>query len=154
MSWSELEAEAPELARAGRECLERGLALLGTLREDGWPRISPVEAHILDGRLLIGVMPSSLKAGDLARDPRCSFQSIVTDPHAGEPELKLYGRVAETGGEPDGAWWSGRPAGDVRVYSLELDQAALVEWNVERGEMTVRSWSRGSGLSTATRPYP
>lgn len=154
MSWSELEAGAPRLARAGRECLECvGLALLGTIREDGWPRISPVEAHVTGSRLVIGVMPRSLKVRDLARDPRCTLQSVVADPNSGEPELKLYARAVGARDAPPGAWWTGRPANDVLVFSLDIEQAALVEWNLARGEMTVTSWSR-RGLRTTSRPYP
>ncbi len=160
MSWGELEAAAPEIARLGRERLEQvGVALLGTLREDGWPRISPVEAHVAADRLVVGVMRRSLKARDLARDPRYTLQSAVTDPDSGEGELKLYGRALEVeDGEirtaAPAAWWAGRPREQARIFSLEIEQAAYVSWDVERGEMTVSSWSRGRGLRTGSRPYP
>lgn len=160
MSWRELETAAGEIARLGRERLEgAGVAFLGTLREDGWPRISPVEAHVVKGDLLIGVMPRSLKARDLAREPRCTLQSAVTDPHSGEGELKLYARAVEIrdveirAGARD-AWWVGRPAEDVRVYSLSIERAAFVSWDIKRSEMTVRSWSPQHGMRTATHPYP
>ena len=147
LSWAELPAE---LARADL----LGFAYLGTLRRDGRPRISPVEAHVLDGRLLIGVMPRSLKARDLDRDPRCTLQSLVSERDSGEPELKLYCRAVLSEGEPPGAWWAGRPAGDVRVYELEVEEAALLEWNLGNAEMTVTSWSPARGLHTTTRTYP
>jgi Pyridoxamine 5'-phosphate oxidase len=155
MSWSALEVAAPVIAERGQECLDRvGLALLGTLRSDGWPRIGPVEPHVTDGRLLIGVMARSLKARDLARDPRCTLQSVVTHPDSGEPELKLYCRAVEANGGPPGAWWTGRPAAEVHVFELEVEQAAFVEWDVERGEMKVTSWSPADEVRTATRRYP
>src|SRR5918992_3774303 len=98
VSWGELEAAAPEIARLGRERLEQvGVAFFGTVRADGWPRISPVEAHVARNRLLVGVMPRSLKVRDLVRDPRCTLQSAVTDPDSGEGELKLYGHAIELG---------------------------------------------------------
>ena len=146
MSWGEL---PPELARADL----LGLAYLGTLRADGRPRLGPVEAHLLQGRLLVGVMPRSLRARDLARDPRCTLQSAVAGADSAEPELKLYCRVVEARGEPPGAWWAGRAA-DASVYELVIDEAALVEWDLERGLMTVTSWSPARGTRTATRPYP
>ena len=147
MSWSRLPAE---LTRTDL----LGFAYLGTLRRDGRPRISPVEAHVDGERLLIGVMPRSLKARDLEHDPRCTLQSVVADPHSGEPELKLYCRALLSAGEPPEAWWTGRAAADVRVYELQIDEAALVEWDLELGEMTVSSWSPELGPRTATRPYP
>jgi hypothetical protein len=42
VTWGALEAAAPEIARLGRERLHAaGVALLGTLRRDGSPRITP-----------------------------------------------------------------------------------------------------------------
>ena len=69
--WRELTQGAPELARLGLARLHAaGLVMLGTLRRDGSPRISPVEPCITDGRLLVGAMTWSGKAADLRRDPR------------------------------------------------------------------------------------
>jgi hypothetical protein len=155
VSWHELESSAPAIAGPGRELLDRsGLALLGTLRPDGRPRIGPVEPHLAGDRLLIGVMARSLKARDLARDARCTLQSLVTGPDTGEPELKLYCRAVAASGEPPGAWWAGRPADDVRVYALDVEEAAFVEWDVEDGVMTVTSWSPEDGVRSGARPYP
>ena len=51
MNWDEFQEEAPELAAFGRERLEHsGLVLVGTLRQNGWPRISAVEPLITGGR--------------------------------------------------------------------------------------------------------
>jgi Pyridoxamine 5'-phosphate oxidase len=75
-----MEAEAPELARQVRERFDAtGLCLVATLRSDGWPRISPVEPLILEGRLYLGMIANSTKSRDLARDPRCLVHSTVTD---------------------------------------------------------------------------
>jgi hypothetical protein len=155
MSWRALEAGARAIAEPGKACLDRpALAVLGTLRADGWPRIGPVEPHVGGGRLLIGVMARSPRARDLARDPRCTLQSIVNHPDSGEPELKLYCRAVDASGAPPGAWWSGRPADEAHVFELEIDHAAFVQWHLERGEMTVTSWSPGREVRTATRRYP
>ena len=158
--WSELETAAPEIARLGRERLKAvGVAMLATLRADGWPRVSPVEPHVAAGELLIGVMPRSLKARDLDRDVRCTLQTVVSDPHSGEGELKLYGRLLEVEQEDvreaaADAWWVGRARPDARVFSFQLTEAAFVSWDVEHGEMTVRSWSPARGARTVTRSYP
>ena len=71
MTWGKFKSHSPELAALGEERFEStGLVLLGTLRKDGWPRISPVEPLIADGHLYLGMMWQSRKALDLLRDPR------------------------------------------------------------------------------------
>lgn len=78
-SWAEVEAAAPELGARGRALLERhGFLLMATLRRAGAPRVSPVAVHLVEGRLALALIPRSLKALDLARDPRLALQSPVT----------------------------------------------------------------------------
>ena len=85
MNWDEFQKEATELAPFGRERLERsGLVMVGTLRKDGWPRISAVEPLITDGQLYLGMMWRSRKVLDLLRDPRCTLHSTITDREASE----------------------------------------------------------------------
>jgi hypothetical protein len=88
MIWRDFEAAAPELARLGTERLDgAGVALLGTLRRSGAPRISPIETFRAAGHLRFGVITWSGKAQDLARDPRCAVHSATSSPDAGEGEL-------------------------------------------------------------------
>jgi hypothetical protein len=87
--WRDLELGAPRLARLGMARLDAArVALLGTLRRDGSPRISPIEPCLADGQLLIGAMAWSQKTADLRRDPRYVLHSAVTGPDSGEGELK------------------------------------------------------------------
>ena len=98
-TWQEFAAQSPELAALGEAQFARtGLALVGTLRRDGWPRISPVEPFIVDGQLYLGMMWRSVKALDLLRDPRCVVHSTVSDREATEGEFKVYGRAVEVTG--------------------------------------------------------
>ena len=69
--------------------------MVGTLRRDGWPRISPVEPFIVDGQLYLGMMWRSRKALDVLRDPRCVVHSTVSDRQGSEGEFKVYGRAVE-----------------------------------------------------------
>ena len=96
MIWDDFKLSAPRLAARGEEQIERtGLILLGTLRRNGWPRISPVEACFTDGRLYLGMMWQSRKALDLLRDPRCTVHSVVSKRDGTEGEFKLYGRAVD-----------------------------------------------------------
>ncbi len=96
VNWREFAESDPELASLGEAQFARtGLALVGTLRRDGWPRISPVEPFIAGGKLYLGMMWRSVKALDLLRDPRCVVHSTVSDRAGTEGEFKVYGRAVE-----------------------------------------------------------
>lgn len=159
MIWSDLEAEAPEIARLGKERFDQaGVALLGTLRRDGSPRISPVEPYLTHGHLLFGAMSWSSKTRDLVRDPRCVLHSAVADSDSGEGELKLYGRASEAddqirAGCQEG-WWRARRREAAIVFSLHIEQATFINWDTEHGEMTVRRWLPQRGYTETRRSYP
>ena len=95
-SWGDFEAADPELAALGRALfLETQLTLVGSLRKDGWPRISPVEPLFFAGELYLGMMWQSRKALDLRRDPRCTVMNTVHDRMIPDGEFKLFGRAVE-----------------------------------------------------------
>lgn len=158
MRWAELEAAAPELAARGRERLEGArVALLGTLRGDGAPRISPVEPYLVEGELLFGSMAWSHKTGDLRRDGRCLLHSAVTGPDAAEGELKVRGRAVEVEDalrERVPGWWRDRARGDAAVFRLEIESAVFVAWDMAGARMTVLSWSPLRGARERSRAYP
>jgi hypothetical protein len=157
--WRDMELGAPEIARLGLGRLNAaGVAMLGTLRRDGSPRISPIEPYFVNGHLLVGAMTWSGKAADLRRDPRYVLHSTVTGPDAGEGELKLRGLAVEAGpvlcSEAAGAWWSAQPPGRAVVFVLGIGQALFVAWDLERGVMAVHRWSPRDGYSHTARSYP
>ncbi|HUB42651.1 MAG TPA: pyridoxamine 5'-phosphate oxidase family protein [Streptosporangiaceae bacterium] len=157
--WHEMELDAPEIARLGIERLSAArLAMLGTIRRDGSPRISPIEPYILDGGLLVGAMTWSAKAADLRRDPRYVLHSAVTSPDSGEGELKLYGRAVAADAalrtQTADAWWAALPPDKAIVFALAIAQALFVSWDLEGGVMTVHRWSARDGYSCSARTYP
>lgn len=158
-AWSDLEQGAPALARLGVARLHAaGVAMLGTLRPDGSPRISPIEPYLVRGQLLVGAMTWSGKAADLLRDPRYVLHSAVTGPDKGEGELKLHGSAIQATNSlraaATQAWWSGQPREQAVVFSLRITTALFVEWDIEPALMTVHRWSPRDGYSHATRGYP
>ena len=57
--WQDLELGAPKIARLGMDRINTAhVVLLGTLRADTSPRISPVEPYFVQGQLLVGAMTS------------------------------------------------------------------------------------------------
>ena len=158
MSWRVLEAGAPDLAREGWARFARTkVGLLGTIRQDGSPRISPIEPYIIAGELVVGVMPSP-KLDDLRRDPRCVLHSSVSDIDGSEGEFKVHARAMRTDDpallNADGTWWAGREPDRVGVFSVEIDEAVLITWSTDQARMTTSRWSRAAGHREATRTYP
>jgi pyridoxamine 5'-phosphate oxidase-like protein len=98
--WADFEAAAPELAAEGRELVERfRFVFVGTIRRDGTPRISPVEAHVVGGQLMLVMIRGTLKARDVLRDCRVALNSPVVNPDDPGAEFKLRGRVVEVDDE-------------------------------------------------------
>src|SRR5690348_4493749 len=96
MNWDHFAAATPELAALGVERFEgTGIGILGTLRKDGSPRISPCEVYVVDGELLLGMMWQSKKALDLVRDPRLTVHSATSNRDGTEGDFKLYGRAVD-----------------------------------------------------------
>jgi hypothetical protein len=94
MRWSDFAKACPELAGLGEERFRtHEVMLLGTLRKNGWPRITPVELDFVGGELLVGMIWQSPKARDLLRDPRFVAHSVVTNRSGAEGDFKLYGRA-------------------------------------------------------------
>ncbi len=95
MSWSEFVLAAPTVAEIfERRCVAAdNLCMLGTVRADGSPRISPMEPRIFEDRLWIIGMPGTRKFGDLAADPRFCLHSATVSTHPTDGDAKLSGRV-------------------------------------------------------------
>jgi hypothetical protein len=101
-------------------------------------------------------MVKSLKALDLQRDPRCVLHSVITD--GGEGELKLYGRALRAPDQIRDAcregWWTGRASETAAIFSIDIEEAVFIAWDIERGEMIVRRWPPRSGVREERRSYP
>ena len=96
MRWDQFAEACPELASLGEARLRRHeLCLVGTLRKNGHPRISPCEPDFVAGELVLGMMWRSPKALDLLRDPRCVVHSCVSDRSGKEGDFKLYGTAVD-----------------------------------------------------------
>jgi hypothetical protein len=78
ISWMDFKARQPELARQGADLLYHygvGLALLGTVRADGGPRLHPMCPLLADTGLYAFIVPSP-KQRDLHRDGRYAMHSF------------------------------------------------------------------------------
>ena len=166
MRWDAFEAACPELAALARERIEpRHLCLVGTLRRDGSPRISPVEPYFVGGELMIGMMWRSRKALDLLRDPRLVVHSPVTDWSGEEGDVKLYGTAAPVQDRPrrlalfaaiDAAHgWTPDPDEpdddpECHMFAVDLASAGYTRFTTETWESW--AWDPERGLRTERRP--
>ena len=96
MNWLEFKNSAPEIGKLAQQAFdEQHLAILGTIRKDGWPRISPCEVYFVDEQMLLGMMPMSAKVRDLRRDARITVVNGQENRIPKQGDVKLYGRAHE-----------------------------------------------------------
>ncbi len=131
--------------------------MLGTLRKNGWPRITPVEMDFVDGELMVGMMWQSPKALDLLRDPRYVAHSVVTNRSGEEGDFKLYGRVRDIRDPATRAryraaikaridWEPAEP--DFHLFALDVESAGFVIFGAERYSL---AWDPARGLRRASQ---
>ena len=141
--WNEIETSEPDFARRVRERFDAYKhKVIATLRKDGSPRISGIEAQFEGGRVSLGMMKGSLKARDLQRDPRLALHSGTEDPSekAGEViDAKLSGLAQEISG------------GDHHVFHIDVKQVVLVSIGDPADHLVIETWREGSGLRAVKR---
>jgi Pyridoxamine 5'-phosphate oxidase len=157
-SWDEVSRQAPELAAAvqGRFDAHRH-KVLGTLRADGSPRLSGIEATFRDGELWLGMMPDSRKALDLRRDPRLALHSATVDPELVEGDARVTGRAVEDRGagamaalvEGDARHEDAAPAG--HVFRVDVTEAMLITIGDPADHLVIESWHEGRGVERIER---
>jgi len=150
--WDDFAAAAPDLALLGRERFERyELCMVGTLRRDGSPRISPCELDFAAGELFLGMMWRSPKALDLLRNSRCVLHSCTHDRAGTQGDFKLYGHARDVR-EPQSrdayraairARIEWDPPEPFHVFAIDVTSAGYVVFGEERLGM---AWDPERGL--------
>lgn len=135
--WRDVERMEPEFAQRVQALFDAHKhKTIATLRADGSPRISGIEAVFEGGDLVFGSMPHARKGDDLRRDPRFALHSATVDPVDGSEaqwpgEAKISGRAIAAGPIVDGPDGDGFHADIAEVVHVHLnDQATMlvVEW--------------------------
>ena len=146
--WEQFVAADPDLAAHVRRCFAiRKHATLATLRRDGAPRISGTEvAFDDDGEVYLGMMPGSLKALDLRRDPRLAIHCPTEDTPEADPtswlgDAKLAGLGVEV---TDPA-----PADGSHRFRIDITEVVLT--TVGGDHLVIRSWHPGRGVEMRER---
>jgi pyridoxamine 5'-phosphate oxidase-like protein len=141
-SWSEVEAEAPELTALARGFFDAHKHLtLATLRRDGSPRISGIEVEFEDGELVIGSMWRAVKALDLQRDPRFALHSGSADPPDWPGDAKIAGRAVEVT----------EPGATAHRFRLDISELVVVRVGEPHDHLVIEAWHEGRGVSRVRR---
>jgi hypothetical protein len=151
--WAAFEAAEPELAATVRQRF--GMYThhaLATLRKDGSPRLSGIEAEFREGELWLGMMPNSLKARDVRRDPRFS---LLANPGEGTGmgggDVRVSGRAIEVT-DPQTLSWYAKEAGAPQPFHLfKVALTEVVRTAVEGEEIVFRAWAPGRPVRTIRR---
>jgi enoyl-CoA hydratase/carnithine racemase len=161
-TWTNVTRAAPDLAQRVQARFEAsGLGLIATLRADGAPRISGVEAFFGLGELWLGMMPGSVKARDLQHDPRFALHAATADKHVTHGDAKVAG-VAEEVTDADRraayqrafAEHTGFDPGATGAYHLfRLDVLEMVHVSLapEGDALLIERWSPGQPVTTVRR---
>lgn len=153
-AWKDVELAEPEFARRVRTLFDaRRHKTIATVRADGWPRISGIEAAFEDGELVFGSMPNARKGADLRRDPRFALHSATVDPVEGAEaqwpgEAKISGRAIAAGPVTEGPVTEG-PDGD--RFHADIVEVVHIHLNEEATMLVVEWWTPTRGLRRAER---
>jgi len=148
-TWAEVEQAEPEFAQRVQRLFDAHRhKTIATVRADGSPRISGIEAAFEDGELVFGSMRHARKGADLRRDPRFGLHSATVDPVEGAEaqwpgEAKISGRAVAAGRITDG------PDGD--RFHADIAEVVHTHLNEEASLLVVEWWTPTHGLRKAER---
>ena len=156
VSWADLEAEAPELARLVGELLgARRHHLMATLRADGAPRISGTEITIHAGELWVGGLPGSRKFDDLRRDPRLAVHTGSADPPEWRGDARVTGRAVFVDDEATRAAFlaaaGGGPPGPFDLVRIAITEVSTVREAPSGDRLLIGVWRPGQPVRTIER---
>ncbi|MFK8847220.1 pyridoxamine 5'-phosphate oxidase family protein [Streptomyces sp. Ac-502] len=151
--WAVFAAGQPRLARqVEKRFTAHGPHVLGTVRRDGSPRLSGIEADFRFGELWLGMMIRSRKTLDLRRDPRFALH---TDPGPSSDmasgDVRLAGRAVEATDPALLARYTAEtnPPEPFHLFRTELTE--VVRTYVEDSHIVLETWRPGGPLRVIRR---
>ncbi|MER8230448.1 pyridoxamine 5'-phosphate oxidase family protein [Streptomyces sp. NPDC094049] len=152
-TWPFFEAAEPDFATTVRERFGQYTHhALATLRADGSPRLSGIEADFRDGELWLGMMPNSRKALDLRRDPRLSLLANPGDGTGmGGGDVRISGRAVEITDPGALARYAAEAGAPQPFHLFRVEPSEVVRTSVEGEELVLRIWTPGRPARTLRR---
>ena len=152
VTWADFEQAEPALARRVMARLQSHRhAILATLRADGSPRLSGMEAPIRSGHLWLAMTPGSSKAVDLARDPRFSLHSALDAEELPEGDARIDGTVEPADAARQDEFVAGHryPIDDPSIMVLFVAMIrSVVLVRVSEHSLLIESWTPARGRKT------
>jgi hypothetical protein len=148
-AWQDVEQAEPEFAQRVRALFDAHRhKTIATLRADGSPRISGIEAVFENGELVFGSMPHARKGADLRRDPRFALHSATVDPTEGAEgqwpgEAKIAGRAIAAELPTEGY--------DGDRFHADIAEVVHTHLNDEATMLVVEWWTPTHGLQRIER---
>ncbi len=153
LRWGEVLRTVPELAREAQASMDVGNhKALATLREDGSPRVSAIEARFIDDDLWLASILDTPKVLDLCRDPRLALHSSSPEPDVWMGDAKIAGRAEEVSdpaireGYADAAGTA--PPGGFRLFRVLVAELVVLRLGDPPDHIVARRWVPGSDITT------
>ena len=151
-SWGDVQREAPGFAARVQKLFDAGVnKIIATIRADGSPRVSGIEAQFTDGELTFGSMPDARKGADLRRDPRFAMHGPSPDPPADNVswagDAKIAGRAVPVGEVPDDQ--DGDQEG--QQYRADISEVVITHLNESATKLVIETWRPGGGVRRVER---
>lgn len=160
-SWQAVAEAEPEFTDAVRALFDAHRhKTLATVRRDGSPRISGIEAVFVDGELWFGGWTDSRKVRDLLRDPRFALHSGTAEPvFAGDTptawtgDAKVAGRVVPVTDPAAVAAATGQSfeGGGHAQFRADLTEVVLTRHGEPPDHLVIEFWREGRGLDRVER---
>lgn len=164
MNWAVFTTTEPDLATTVEERFAGGGAgvspaehsthhTLATLRKDGSPRTTGLEVRFLHGELWLAMMPDSLKARDLRRDPRFALQANPgPGTGMGGGDVRISGRAYEVEDPAAKAAYTEEvePPEPFHLFRTELTEVVRTCIEDEK-YLAVQIWQPGEPVRTIRR---
>ena len=148
--WEEIAAAEPEFAARVQALFDAHKhKVLATLRKDGSPRVSGIEADFKDGDVWMGSSPVARKAIDLARDPRlalhCTPEDPPADPMTWPGDAKLAGHAVLVD-DPEHLQSMGEDVKGAVFYRIDITEVVLTGVGDPPDHLRVEVWTPDEGL--------
>jgi hypothetical protein len=151
--WNEVAREVPELAEKAQAIFDAHKhKTLATLRADGSPRVSGIEAEFWKDDLWLGSMPESRKGADLKRDPRFALHSATVDVELAQGDAKISGRAELVGGGEFDAYVAHLhegtdqvPEGTFDLFRADISELVVIGIGEPADHLLIETWREGTG---------